>query len=239
MPANAEPLRRVRRVRWNPSSMAELAVMLVCATVLVGGIALLATAYWQVGRHLQSASWVQTPAVVLEVGDDYSHDLRTGFQKWTRRLVGKLAYEYEGRRYVTEQLGFSYTRDRSLDDWWPNIRTRLGQDGSVVSVWVNPRDPTDAVFERGVRWTELAIMLGFGGLLTFAGWHFLFGTPMGEAPTVPAFSWRVVGGFGVVGVLGLVLTPLLWRDGHPAWAVTSALPAVLAVVGVYNGLRAA
>lgn len=212
--------------------------MLVCAAVLLGGIALLAAAYWQVGRQLQSASWVQAPATVLEVGDAHSQDLRTGFQKWTRRLVGKLAYEYEGRRYVTEQFGFSYTRDRSMDDWWPDIRARLGQDGSVVSVWVNPRDPADAVFERGVRWTEVAIMLGVGGLLTFAGWHFLFGTPMGAAPTTPGFSWRVVGGFGVAGVLGLLLTPLLWRDGHPAWAVASALPAVLALTGVYNGLRA-
>jgi hypothetical protein len=239
MQANAQPLRRVRRLRWKPSSMGELAAMVVFSVILLGGLALLATAYWQVGRHLQSASWEQVPAVVLEMGDDYSHDLRTGIRQWTRRFTGKLAYEYEGAKHVTEQLSFTQTRDRSLDDWWPGIRARLGQEGNVVSVWVNPRDPADAVFERGLRWTELAILLGFGSLLTFAGWHFLFGTPMGAAPATPGFSWRVVGGFAVTGALGLVLTPLLWRDGHPAWAVTSALPAVLALVGVYNGLRSA
>ncbi len=239
MSTNTRSLRRVRRIRWNPSSMPELAAMLACTAILVGGLALLAAAYWQVGRHIQSASWVAAPAVVLEIGEDYTHDLRTGFRMWTRRFVGKLEYEHEGQRYVTERLGFSHTRDRSLDDWWPNISQQLGREGNVVSVWVNPRDPTDAVFVRDVRWAEVAIMLGFGGLLTFVGGHFLMGTPMGAPGPAPEFSWRVVGSFAVVGACGLVLTPLLWRDGHPAWAVTSALPALLAMIGVYNGLRGA
>lgn len=204
----------------------------------IGGVALCARAYWQIGRHLQSLGWVAVPAQVLELRGDVGRNVpgRPATKSW--RLVGKLGYRVNGRDYVTERLSFSYTRDHLLDDWWSVIWDGLSKPNAEVTVWIDPGNPADAVFARGIRWPEIGIFLGFGGLMTLVGYQLLFGGAMSpRAP--PEFSWRVVAGMAVFGTLCAVLTPLLWRDGYPIWAVAASLPAVLALVGVVNGLRGA
>jgi cytochrome bd-type quinol oxidase subunit 2 len=51
-----------------------------------------------------------------------------------------------------------------------------------------------------------------------------------------AFSWKTVGLMTAVGVPLAGLAFLLWRDGHPVWAIFSCLPLLFALIGLYNGL---
>ncbi len=87
-----------------------------------------------------------------------------------------------------------------------------------------------------IRWSEIAIYLGFGFLLVWIGVLFLFGMNK-QAPTTPQFSWRSVAIMGVIALPLLLLVPLLWRDQHGVWAAIMTLPAWLALHGVVHGLK--
>jgi hypothetical protein len=87
-----------------------------------------------------------------------------------------------------------------------------------------------------IRWTEIAIYLGFGLLLTCVGYLFLFDMNA-KHKQAATFSWRAVAIMAAFGMPLLVLAPLLWRDQHGVWAVLVCLPMMLALHGVVHGLR--
>jgi hypothetical protein len=220
-----------RRFHRRPA-LNDLPALAAFGLVLLFGLAVLCAALWQLARHVDAQRWQPVVAEVVALGADTDRRHRT------QRSTGELRYAVNGQTHTTTQLSFAWARDRALDDWWAQIAEGLAAPGERVTVWVNPRDPADAVFERGIRWPELGLMLALGALCTWAGAHFLmaWGAPT-AADAVPAFSWRTVGGFGLVGALGLGLALLLWRDGYRIWAALACAPALLTAVGVVNGLK--
>ncbi len=206
---------------------------------LLLGLALLGLAGVKVAQHLDAQSWQPAQATLLERGA--SAQTRVGGA--TRRTATYL-YHWQGRYYESTQLSFfAASASTQIDDWEARIDARLGRPGEQFTVWVDPRQPSDAVVVRELRWLEIGAMVGFGLALTAAACAFLFNdtrtAPARTAPasTAPTFSWRAVGALWVLGLgLGL-LAALLWRDGHPVWAGLAALPALLAAHGTLHGLR--
>lgn len=249
---------RKRRRRRSSAALSDGLLMLGCCVVLAFGLVALLAGLWQVGRHLDALRWQSVPAQVLSLGSDVDD------RRKTTRVVAELAYGANGQRQVTDRLSFALARDRALDQWWSRIAAALGGPGRTVQVWVNPRNPADAVFERGIRWTEVGLLLLVGGLFSGAGGGFLrfllgsrrrrkgrmhSGRGRSGAPRMtpcelipmpiptPGFSWHKVAATAIVGLVGALLGALLWRDGHAMWAVVALLPMLLAAVGLVNGLR--
>jgi hypothetical protein len=207
--------------------------------VLLGGLILLTIAGRQVVQHVDTLAWEPVPAQLLARGHEVSprNDGPTR-RPGNRRITGRYAYHWQGRRHEGTQVALSSVYSRSIgwtDDWEDRLSSHLGEPGQSLTVWVNPQDPGQAVAFRDLRWAEIGVEVGFGLMLTLIGWLFLSG--WNPQPLAAGFSWRVVGTMGVVGSCLAVLTPLLWRDGHPVWALFAAAPLLLAINGTVVGWR--
>jgi len=208
--------------------------------VLLFGAALLILAAVTVARHLSSLSWLPVPATLLERGVERNHGSSSGDNiKAAARHSGKFAYQWQGRSYESTRVSFSSAMTRSvgssIDDWDQRLSALLGEVGGTLSVWVNPRAPSQAVALRDLRWVEIGCQIGLGAILLWLASVFLFGTDPQAAQAV--FSWRTVGAMWVAGLYLGILVPLLWRDGHPVWSVFAAIPLLLAINGTLHGMR--
>lgn len=211
-------------------------IWLLFLPIFLFGIFLLGLAGRMISLHLQALAWQPVNATLLARYAE--HDS----QKIGRasRHGGKFSYVWQDRNYESTQLSFSlmYTRSpgSAIDDWDDKLHARIGSTGQPFTAFVNPKHPAEAVALRDVRWVEVAIYLGFGLLLFWVGYLFLF--RMQDKPNQPAaFSWRAVAIMSAIGLPLLVLAPLLWRDEHGVWAVVVCLPTLLALHGVVHGLK--
>jgi hypothetical protein len=138
----------------------------VAFAAVFGGVGVFAT--WAIGATLWDAhragSWVRVKATVGDAA------LQSGGD--TFRAEGTYRYTFEGREYSGSRLGISRVGGAdNLDDWHQEVSAKL-QDaraaGKAITVWVNPENPAEAVFDRYVRWREIAFLtpfsLAFGGV---------------------------------------------------------------------------
>jgi Protein of unknown function (DUF3592) len=203
------------------------------------GLFLLALSAYQVIQHYRAQTWQPVQATVLD--QSVAHELNAQGRAaigGTSRTTGHYSYEWQGRRYQSDQLSFFYAKTRqwgaSADQWDAKLQAMMQDPSGKVTVWVNPHQPAQAVMLRDIRWLELGAMVIFGLLLVCSSGLFLWG---GDPQTAQAkFSWMTVGAMAVTGVLLTPLSLLLWRDSHAVWAVVAMLPLLLALVGIYNGL---
>lgn len=207
---------------------------------LLIGLGLLVLAGMNVAKHLSALSWTPVQAVLLERGVALEKNSSGGAKiGGTSRQTGKFSYRWNQQTYESTQLSFSAAMTRSVgmtpDDWDARLDAALGEPGGTFTAWVNPRNPGDAVALRDIRWLEVGLQVIIGLLLVWTSAIFLFGGDPHAA--APAFSWRTVGVMWVVGSMLAVLVPLLWRDGHPVWAIVASLPLLLALYGTAHGLR--
>lgn len=96
--------------------------------------------------------WVQTPATLIHA------ELRTKAvnRTHTHRVVGTYHYRFEGRRHIGQRMGIDYVSDK-LGDWHESTYKALM--GDSLKVWVNPDNPREAIFDRGLRPGLLIIKL--------------------------------------------------------------------------------
>jgi hypothetical protein len=225
---------------WRRRLRENLMMWIIFLPLMLIGVGLLGLAVLKVTQHLAAQSWQPVQATLLErsvaVEKNSAHGNKIG---GAERLAGKFSYKWEGKSYESIRVSFFNAMTRTMgmapDDWDKRVGDVLGEPGGTLTVWVNPHDPSEAVALRDLRWLEIGAMVGFGLMLVWIGWLFLFG---GNPHTAKAaFSWCAVGVTWAIGLVLGVLVPLLWRDGHPVWAALTALPLILAICGTVNGLR--
>jgi Protein of unknown function (DUF3592) len=212
-------------------------IWLIFLPFLVFGIFLLGLAGDMIHSHLRALSWQPVTATLLE-----RYTEQGSRKSNTSRQIGKFSYVWQDQLHESTKLSFSrmyaHGGGAGIDDWDKRLAATTGNVGQQFSARVNPANPTEAVALPDVRWTEMALYLGFGLLSTWAGYTFLFAmNQKHQATQKPGFSWRAVAIMAAFGLPLLVLAPLLWRDQHGIWAVLVCLPSLLALHGVVHGLR--
>ena len=153
--------------------MGKLGAVLACLLFAVpfGGVGVFAS--WAIGSTVHASwkarSWVPVPAVVESAS---LHESSSSDGGDTYRADGSFRYAWNGRSYTGTRLGTSVIGGTdNFDDWHQEVSSRLKAAraaGQPVTVWVNPENPAEAVFERGIRWAELLFLtpfaLAFGGV---------------------------------------------------------------------------
>jgi hypothetical protein len=89
----------------------------------------------------------------------------------TFRAEGRYRYAFGGKAYTGNRLGISAMGGSdNIDDWHHEVNAKLEAAraaGRPVTVWVNPDNPAESVFDREIRWSELLFLVPFS--LAFGG----------------------------------------------------------------------
>jgi hypothetical protein len=142
-----------------------------------GGVGVFAS--WAIGSTVHASwkarGWVPVPATVETASLHTSSDSDGGD---TYRADGSFRYAWEGRSFTGTQLGISAMGGSdNFDSWHQEVSSQLvaaREAGRPVTVWVNPENPAEAVYDRGIRWAQLLFLtpfaFAFGGVGVGALW---------------------------------------------------------------------
>ncbi|MCM2327102.1 MAG: DUF3592 domain-containing protein, partial [Lysobacter sp.] len=153
--------------------MGKAGAVLACLLFAVpfGGVGVFAS--WAIGSTVHASwkarGWVPVPAVVESAS---LHESGSSDGGDTYRADGSFRYAWNGRSYTGTRLGTSMIGGTdNFDSWHQETSSRLKAAraaGQPVTVWVNPENPAEAVYDRGIRWSELLFLtpfaLAFGGV---------------------------------------------------------------------------
>lgn len=126
-----------------------------------GGVGVFAT--WAIGKTLwdahRAAEWILVKA---EVVDPLLSARPAGTGAAAGPVKSHYAYTFEGKRYESRRIGIgALDSGDDIDDW----REAMGETlrsaraaGKSLSVWVNPDNPAEAVFDREIPW-EIVLLL--------------------------------------------------------------------------------
>jgi uncharacterized protein DUF3592 len=111
------------------------------------------------------------------------HSVKDGIraQDWVRVKAdlqgfgpGTISYQYmiDGKRYHGDRLGTNILGGTDdVDDFHDRVREHLSEaqsNNKPITVWVNPDDPSESMFDRDIRWKLMmfagVFALAFGGV---------------------------------------------------------------------------
>ncbi|MFC1684250.1 DUF3592 domain-containing protein [Pseudomonadota bacterium] len=131
------------------------------------------------------SGWQQVDAQLISSNLE-SH---RGDDSTTYKVVGEYRYLFAGREFRGRRIGISGGSD-NIGDWHQETHRALHR--RPFRVWVNPGDPSEAVFDPGLRWELLGFksifILVFG--MVGGGIIWVMGRSTPDAPTgVPLWQW--------------------------------------------------
>ena len=132
--------------------------------------------------------WVQLPAEVVQLDLKSNHSDDTT----TYKVIARFHYAYDGRSYTGNRVGIADGGSDNVGDWQHDTWSRL-KGRKHTTVWVNPADPSESVFDRDLRWGllgfKMIFVILFGGLGAVVLW-FLNRKPAPVPPGLPAWQAR-------------------------------------------------
>ena len=178
-------------------------------------------------KNMSASSWRQTQARILEVRLESHRGSKGGT---TYEATGKFEYEFAGQFYQSTQLSFQSGADNigSYHEDLVNRLQRAQANGGSIYVYVNPNLPSEAVYDREVRWGMVAFSGVFGLVFALVGGGVMFGGIWAgrkakkekkiqeEAPDTP-WTWNekwqggVIHSEGKAGTIGLACFAIFWN----------------------------
>lgn len=132
-------------------------------------------------------SWVQVPAELLHVELAHSSDS----DSVTYQARARYRYMYHDRTYTGERVGIHGGYD-NVGRWQHDTYQALRR--SPLSVWVNPQQPDESIFDRSIRWGLMTFwfvfVFLFGGVGLVVAWAMLRARPAAQA-TMPIASMPI------------------------------------------------
>ena len=132
---------------------------------------------YSIGSNLYDASRMQSWHAVSAELSSAGYRTRSGDDSNTYEAFAHYTYSFNGRDYAGTRVGLSGGAD-NIGDYHQKLGNRLSaakNRGEQIHVYVNPKNPAEAVIDRSVRWGLVAfkslfliLFGGFGaGLLIF------------------------------------------------------------------------
>jgi hypothetical protein len=118
---------------------------------------------------LRMRDWVQVPAevVALELKSNNTDD------STTYKVTARFSYAYRGQRYTGNRVGIADGGSDNVGDWHHLTHARL-KGREQTTLWVNPTNPSESVYDRELRWGllgfKLIFVVVFGGFGTALLW---------------------------------------------------------------------
>ncbi|HEY9160056.1 MAG TPA: DUF3592 domain-containing protein [Desulfomonilia bacterium] len=135
---------------------------------------------WFIGytfkMNYETRSWEQIPAKVLEYGIKTSRSQSTGSMRSTLNssLKAKYSYFFNGKAYVGDKVDYSFGSDNFSDKRRARQLAALSEGN--ITVYVNPENPGQSVFDRSLPAPQIAFAIIFLLFPCGLGTMFIIGT---------------------------------------------------------------
>lgn len=108
---------------------------------------------------VRAAGWEETPCAIVSVTSERGDED-------TRKTTAEYTYRYQGREYRGDRVSFYHGGD-NVGDFQQRAYRELShhRGGPMFRCYVNPRDPSESVLYRTIRWPMQAFLAVFA--LTF------------------------------------------------------------------------
>ncbi len=140
---------------------------------------------WDVTR-MQDWVQVQADVVAADLETNHSDD------GTTYKVTASFRYEYKGQRYTGNRVGIADGGRDNVGHWHEETYGKLNGRGHAM-LWVNPAEPSESVFDRGLRWGlfgfKMIFVVVFGGVGAVVMW-FSMRTPKPVPAGLPAWQSR-------------------------------------------------
>ena len=146
---------------------------------LLGGIMALSIFGKSIIGPLDAADWSPHKAKVIAYHLDSQSSSEGGT---TYKAKGEFEYEWEGRRYTSQKIDFSIGYD-SFKDYHKGIITQLRNaknNKNYLRIYVNPKNPEQAVMLRRIRWKMFIFFIPFVTLFPLVGAGIIIGSLIGH-----------------------------------------------------------
>jgi len=214
--------------------------------------------YKQLSGWWKASSYVPVSARVL------SAELEThGGESTTYRTRAEFSYQYQGQSYLSHRINLFEGGHDNVGSYQEDIYRELRQardNFSQVTLWINPRQPDQAVYDRTIRWKMILFLIPFAVLFPAVGigaWWVIWRIwrkkvpqdPLsiileGSQPVISPHSPMMIEGDGG-GARGLIFAAAFWNilswpiailfftgtQVAPGWV--SALVSIFPVMGLW------
>ena len=147
---------------------------------------------WSIGSTLadtwQMRDWVPVDAQLTNAG----YTTHSGDDSDTYEAYAEYTYDFRGQRYGGSRVAIAGGAD-NIGDYQQDLGRALAaalSDGAPVTVFVNPDDPAEAIYDRSIRWGLIGFksifMLVFGGV-GLGLLIYVFVAPKPKDPSDPRF----------------------------------------------------
>lgn len=139
---------------------------LIAWPFIIGGVWLLFLSGSILYEAYQMKQWRATKADIISLRlQSHQND-----GKRSHTLEGRYKFEFQSTVYENSRFGIDESKD-NLGYYAKKFRylNRMKRQSKAVQIWFNPKDPTQAVLDRKIRWKKLSIKSGMGLVFLIIG----------------------------------------------------------------------
>ena len=118
--------------------------------------------------YKQLSGWWKTNSFVPVTANVLSTELKINNGKTTiYQALAEFSYQYQGQHYFSNTIHLSDSRSDNISNYHEDIYKQLNKaknNATPVTLWVNPRQPEQAVYDRSIRWMVILFLLPFAVL---------------------------------------------------------------------------
>lgn len=137
---------------------------------------------------MRMQDWVPVPAEIAAVDLETNHS----DDSTTYKVNARFHYTYNGRNYTGARVGIADGGSDNVGEWQRDTYNRL-RGRKQTTLWVNPENPSEAVYDRELRWGllgfKLIFVVVFGGFGAGVIW-FINRKPRPVPPGLPEWQAR-------------------------------------------------
>lgn len=124
--------------------------------------------YKQFSGWWKAGSFVPASAMVVSAELESGSSRRSA----TYRVQAVFSYDYQGNNHISRRIGLDDGGFDNIGSYHTDIHEQLSKARdslSPVTLWVNPQQPDEALYDRSLRWMKVIFLLPFAVLFPAVG----------------------------------------------------------------------
>ena len=143
---------------------------LIGLTFICLGLLALGMAITRLAQSRYYHSWTETPCTIIDFSLSHGDD-------GAKRVNGTFSYRINEQEYTSERLTISQAGTDNIGSYWDELHREVKKLAGKTDrgrCYVNPDDPSEAIYNIDARWPLILFFAAFGLIFPIAGGFMLY-----------------------------------------------------------------